>query len=297
VQPLQLFDVQYFLAAVDGGSLLAGAKLAHVTAPAMTKALQRLESSLGVRLMSRTTRGTRLTADGERLVAPLRALLDQAALVREHAAGRSDRLRGEVRVLAMEAFSPFVLPRAIARVVREHPDLVTKTYESIPERMVELVGAGRADVAFTIGHPKSPAVRVIPLGVSPGVLVCGKSHPLRRRRRVGAADVARFPSVVPRFWGAEHLPSLDQFPDETWPRKIGATIELLRMGVALVEEGAFLGYFPEIAIRQELASGALVRLSSPAATPFSLVAMVPASGAKSAATALIEAVRGALRKR
>jgi hypothetical protein len=52
-----------------------------------------------------------------------------------------------------------------------------------------------------------------------------------------------------------------------------------------------------IAIRQELASGALVRLSSPAAAPFALVAMVPQAGEKGAATALIEAVRGALRKR
>lgn len=293
-QPLQLFDVRYFLDAVDGGSLLAGAKRSRVTPAAMTKALHRLESALGVRLMSRSTRGARLSADGERLVGPLRGLLEHAEKVRDEAAGKRPSLRGDLRVLAMEVFSTYLLPRAITAVVRAHAGLVPKTYESIPERMVELVGSARADVAFTIGSPQSPAVRTVPLGRSPGVLVCGRSHPLRRKRPLRAADVARHPSVVPRFWGAEHLPSLDQFPDERWPRAVGATIELMQMGIALVEEGAFLGYFPEITVRDKLTQGSLVRLLSPPAPPFELVALLPASGSRPGADALVEAMREAI---
>ena len=288
---LQLFDVRYFLAAVDGGSLLAGAKRAHVTAAAMTKALQRLEVELGVRLMTRTTRGAVLTADGERLLGPLRALVHDADRVQEMAQGRSAALSGDLVILAMEVFSPFLLPRALTALLAAHPQLFPRTYESIPERMVELVGGGRADVAFTIGRPRSPSVRVVELGVNPGVLVCGRSHPLRRRRKIGAADLAKHPSVVPRFWSAEHLPSLDQFPDERWPRSIGATIELMRMGVALVEEGHFLGYFPEIAIRRELASGSLLRLPSPASEPFHLVAVLPRAGGRPAAEALVREMK------
>src|SRR6185436_10985365 len=64
-------------------------------------------------------------------------------------------------------------------------------------------------------------------------------------------------SIVPRFLGVEHLPVLDQFPDQEWPRAIGGTIELLQMGVRLVEEGAGLGYFPEISVRAQLQSGRL----------------------------------------
>ncbi|MFO0618451.1 MAG: LysR family transcriptional regulator [Polyangiaceae bacterium] len=289
--PLHLFDVRYFLACVDGGSLLAGSRRCRVTPAAMTKALRRLEDALGTSLMARSTRGASLTTDGERLVAPLRALLDRAESVQREARGEGADLGGELRILAMEVFSPLVLPRAIAALVRGHPRLVPKTYESIPERMVELVATGRADVAFTIGRIESFAVSVERLGVTPGVLVCGRGHPLAKRRRVGREDVARFPSVVPRFWGAEHLASLDQFPDDAWPRAVGATIELLRMGVALVVEGAYLGYFPEIAIQRELREGALVPLSSPPAAPFELLALTPRSGPRPSAARLVAEVK------
>lgn len=297
--PLQLFDVRYFLACVNGGSLLAGARASHVTPAAMTKALRRLEDALGARLMTRGARGAALTSDGERLVPKLRALVDQAAEVQRDARGERGAIAGELRVLAMEVFSPRVLPRAIAALVGAHPRVVPRTYESIPERMVELVAGGRADVAFTVGRVESHVVRVERLGEAPGVLVCGRGHPLAKSalpRGGGRAAVARFPSVVPRFWGAEHLPSLDQFPDAAWPRRIGATIELLRMGVSLVEEGAFLGYFPSIAIQDELDAGTLVRLGSPPAPPFELVAITPRAGPRAAAAVLVEEVRRALKR-
>lgn len=291
---MQLFDVRYVVACVEGGSLLAGARASHVTPAAMTKAVQRLEDALGVRLLTRGARGASLTTDGERLLPALRALVEQADRVQREARGEDAPIHGDVRVLAMEVFSPRVLPRAIARLVKAHPAVLPRTYESIPERMVELVSSGRADVAFTTGRVESRAVNVERLGTTPGVLVCGKRHPLAKRGRIRREDVARFASVVPRFWGAEHLASLDQFPDDAWPRKVGATIELLRMGVALAVEGAFLGYFPEIAIRDELASRALVALPSPPARPFELLALTPRAGARPAAAALVDEVRATL---
>jgi DNA-binding transcriptional LysR family regulator len=292
--PLQLVDVGYFLDCVEGGSLVAGAHRAHVTPAAMTKALQRLESALGVALMARTTRGSKLTPEGERLVGPLRALLDHAEEVRAEVGGQAGVIAGELRILAMEVFSREVLPRAITSLVRAHPAVVPRAYENIPERMVELVATGRADVAFTIGRVESPLVSVHRLGTTPGLLVCARRHPLASRRSVTKSDVARYPSAVPRFWGAEHLPSLDQFPDDRWPRKVGATIELLEMAIALAVEGAFLGYFPAICVESEVSSRALVTLASPSAPPFELLALTPARGARPAAAALVDEVSRAI---
>jgi DNA-binding transcriptional LysR family regulator len=294
---LHLYDVAYFLHAVDGGSLLAGARRAHVTPPAMTKAIHRLEDELGATLFVRSTRGAELTGAGSQLVPALRALLAEAEGIRALARGRERTLGGELRVMAMEVFSPFLLPRALARLVRHHPAVVPRAYEGIPERMAELVATGRIDVAFTIGATQSPSLSIDLLGTSPGLLVCGRSHPLRSKRSIGAPDVAAHPSVVPRFWGLEHLPSLDQFPDDVWPRRVGATIELLRMGVALVQEGVYLGYFPEISIRNELAARSLFPLRSPPAPPFQLAAMLPRARARPEALELVEEVRALVGRR
>lgn len=70
----------------------------------------------------------------------------------------------------------------------------------------------------------------------------------------------RHPSVVPRFWGAAHLDSLDRFDERRYPRRVGATIELLQSAVELTRAGAFLGYFPKISVSRYLARGELKAL-------------------------------------
>jgi len=108
-----------------------------------------------------------------------------------------------------------------------------------------------------------------------------------------AGDLATYPSVVPRFLGLEQLAPIDQFPDAEWPRRVGATIELLQMGVALAETGAVLGYFPEISVRAQLASGRLLALRGlPARAPFVLRALWPGGAPmRPAVRALLDAVR------
>jgi DNA-binding transcriptional LysR family regulator len=75
----------------------------------------------------------------------------------------------------------------------------------------------------------------------------------------------------------EHHAPIDQFPDLAWPRTVGATIELLQMGVALVETGAVLGYFPEISVRAAIDARRLIVLDGlPPRPPFVLHALLPA---------------------
>jgi DNA-binding transcriptional LysR family regulator len=160
-------------------------------------------------------------------------------------------------------------------MMRAHPSLVPLSHELAPMPMAAALREGRLDVGLTIGGGAEPGLTAHELGRSAGVLVCGRSHPLRGRR-VRASDLARHASVVPRFLGLEQLPPIDQFPDAEWPRRVGATIELLQMGIALVETGAVLGYFPEITVRAQLASGKLHALAGlPARAPFVLRALVP----------------------
>jgi DNA-binding transcriptional LysR family regulator len=203
---MELTDLRYFWHAASAGSFLLAAGAVHVTPPAISKAIKRLERELDVELFVRSTRRVILTPEGETLRLYAERILVEVDALRAAVAGKPGAVQGELRIAAMEVFSTQLLPEALAQLVSRHPGVRPLTYEMIPERMEELLVQGRIDVGLTIGGGTRPEIQYQQLGHSEGVLVCGRGHPLYRRRKVTAAALATFPSVVPRFLGAEHLP-------------------------------------------------------------------------------------------
>ena len=210
-----------------------------------------------------------------------------------------DTLHGPLHVGAMEVFSSELVPRALAVLVRDSPAVVPHLYEMLPPDMAAHLSTGRLDIAFTIGGRETATVACTSLGTSRGVLVCGRTHPLYARGRVTKRDLTDHPSVVPRFFAHPELPPLDQFDDARYPRRIGATIELLQSAVALALTGRFLLYVPEISVRRHLTAGDLKPLRGLRALPaFPLQLLHRRAPTQSPAAArLTQIVRKLIRKR
>ncbi|MBK7865105.1 MAG: LysR family transcriptional regulator [Archangiaceae bacterium] len=271
---MELTDLRHFANVAHAGSFTRGARQSHVTTPAVSKAVQKLEAELEVRLFERTTRSVTLTQAGRQLLARAERIFGELDSLRAELEGRDAQLTGELRIAANEVLSIELPPTALAALLVAHPQLRVSTHEMVPEAMVTALREGRVDVGLTIGGRTATGIAAHELGRSEGVLVCGASHPLRGKRRVTARDLQEHVSIVPRFLGLEHLPTLDQFPDQLWPRKVGLTIELLQMGIRLAEEGAGLGYFPRVTVRQALAAKRLWSLGGlPPREPFVLRAL------------------------
>lgn len=292
-------DLRYFLAVASTRSFNRGAAIAHVTPAAVSKAVRRLEAQLETTLFVRTTRHVALTADGEALIDEGRAVLRSVDGLKEGIERRRGRISGPLRIAAMEVFSIRLVPVAVARLLAEAPAVVPSLHEMTPERIVARVASGDVDVGFTIGARATSGVEVASLGASPGVLVCGRGHPLHRGGRLRRQDLARHPFVVPRFWGEESSPPIDQFPELLLPRRVGATIELLMSAVSLVEHGRLLGFFPEVSIRSQLESGSLRRVAGIGGLPsFDLQVVTRNVGApKPAASRLAALVAQTLEER
>jgi DNA-binding transcriptional LysR family regulator len=253
---MQLGDLGAFVHVATTGSFTRGARLSHVSPPAMTKAIQRLEQTLGCELFVRTTRSVRLTDAGRLVLDASRRVFAEMETLQATLDDLGGVMRGPIRVAAMEVFSRYLVPAALAQLGREAPELRPELYEMLPEEMAARIAEGEIDIAFTIGAPRGKRVTRRSIGASRGVVVCGAAHPLYAGRRIDRARAAELTWVVPRFWGRPG-PSLDQLDAHVLKRRIGATIELLQSGVELVATGNYLGYFPEVSVRPELDSGKL----------------------------------------
>ena len=225
-----------------------------------------------------------------------RAALAEVDGIRKDLDDLDAKVAGELRIGAMEVFSLRALPRALAELVSNHSAVVPQAFEMHPEAIQRHVADGTLDVGFTIGRsswrgvPPRRSVRHRPESVAVGPTAVSRAAHRRCRPRA-------IPVRVPRFFQQEHLPALDEFPDDRYARRVGATIELLQMGVELVLAGKLLGCFPAISIEHLVKSKELAVLSGLRSLPrFELVALTREGVApKRAASALVELLAKNLR--
>ncbi len=143
-----------FVAVVEAGSFVEGAKRVGLTRSAVGKAIGRLEEQLGVRLLNRSTRQMGVTADGQGFynrIAPLIVDLEEAQnLVR----GRAGQPAGLLRITATEAYGRQVVLPLLMEFIDRWPDLQVEA--SFTDRLTDLVDEG-LDLAVRFGSQPVPS--------------------------------------------------------------------------------------------------------------------------------------------
>nr|WP_316643812.1 LysR family transcriptional regulator [uncultured Roseateles sp.] len=116
-----LFELQVFIEAVNGGSLTAASKVLLMTPAAASASLKKLESRLGVRLVERSTRALRLTPEGQGFMGYAQRALE---LLQEGEAQLGEdvsRLRGSIRVTTSSDLGRHVMLPLIDEFLELHP--------------------------------------------------------------------------------------------------------------------------------------------------------------------------------
>lgn len=146
-----LSGVSVLAAVVEGGSFVKAADLIGITDSGVSRAINRLETRLGVRLLDRTTRSVTLTDEGRRFyeeVKPLLSGIEDAAVV---ASGATSAVRGRLKVDIDPFFLPLVLAGRLGPFCERYPELSIELVTS--ERVGDLVAEG-IDLAIRFGQPR-----------------------------------------------------------------------------------------------------------------------------------------------
>lgn len=137
-----------FAAVIDAGSFSAAAQRLDQTPSGVSRAISRLESQLGMTLITRTTRRLDLTEEGQWLLARTRAILADLQDTEEQLAARLLQPSGWVRV---NAATP-VLDHLIAPLAADFMDAypLVRLELASGETVIDLIEE-RADLAIRIG--------------------------------------------------------------------------------------------------------------------------------------------------
>src|SRR5438309_5509529 len=113
-----------FLAVAEERSFTRAAKRLAVSPSAMSHAMRGLEEDIGVRLLSRTTRGVAPTEAGEQLLVRLRPALTDGQDAVDQLSGLRDKPAGRLRLLVPRLAGTTVLGPRLAKFTRDYPDVV-----------------------------------------------------------------------------------------------------------------------------------------------------------------------------
>lgn len=147
--------LQTFVRIVESGSLSAAAQQMATTQPTVSRRLQTLEKSLGLRLLRRSTHAMALTEDGERCLAHARELLDAWQALETDLRGAQETPRGLLRVVAPHAFGQDQLMVPLLQFLGRHP--AVKVEWLLHDRQPDFIAEG-IDCAVQVGTVRDPSV-------------------------------------------------------------------------------------------------------------------------------------------
>lgn len=242
------------LAVVDAGGYAQAAEQLHKSQSAVTYAVQRIESLLGVKAFQIEGRKAVLTATGQMLYRRARALVDEANDLERAVHTLSAGWEAEINLVVEILYPPHLLINALERFGQESPHTHIEVVESVLGGTSEALLKGRADLAISPRMP--PGFLGNPLALMPMVAVAHPDHPLHRLgRELSQRDLRPHRHLVVRDSGQRRDPrSISVDVDRRWTfTHLATSIEAIRLGHGFA-------WLPEEHIREELAAGTLKRL-------------------------------------
>jgi DNA-binding transcriptional LysR family regulator len=233
--PLDIDQLQTFIAIVDSGSFTKAADRVFKTQSAVSMQMRRLEERVGKQLFIKDGRGNRLSAEGEKLLNYARRIirLNNEAI----AAFDDNRLEGTLRIGTPDDYADRFMPEIIGRFAKTHPNVEMYIVCEPSTDLAERMHRGELDIALVTHNPRqrvSDVVRTEPL-----CWVSSANHPIR--------DDAPVPLAVGRRdcqWRQVACATLDAVGREyqvlftSWSCTVVAAAVLAGMAVSVVPESA-----------------------------------------------------------
>lgn len=250
-------EMSTFMAVAHAGSLSGAARELNLTPSAVSRIVTRIEERLGVRLVVRTTRSLRLTAEGESYVRAACRILADLDEAEEAIADRASP-RGHIRVSVATAHGRLTIVPLLAEFIERYPDIAVEIEAS--DLVSDILG-GRADVAVRFGPLADGPLTARLLGRTGHTVVASPDYLARVGEPKTPADLARHNCLDFSFRRIEPgWPFLEKGKVFTLPVSGNITANNGETLVQLAAQGVGITRVGNFHIGDELVSGKLVPL-------------------------------------
>jgi LysR family hca operon transcriptional activator len=186
--------LRHFHAIAENRNLRRAAEKLHLSAPAMTHALNQLEKCVGVTLCVRSRSGFELTVEGRDLFEATKLIFSEMTKFTEQLSGAQET-GGHILVGVNDEFENGIYTDAIEKLTDRFPGAYLSIVVLPSEEIIKRLHAGDLDLGFGIFWEKSERLRFLKIGEEKLTYFISKKHPLFKQRTVTRDSVHGMASV------------------------------------------------------------------------------------------------------
>ncbi|HWX97882.1 MAG TPA: LysR family transcriptional regulator [Solirubrobacteraceae bacterium] len=240
-------QLRYFVAVAEDGQVTRAAARLHVAQPAISQAIAKLESQLGVKLLNRHPRGVTLTPAGEVFFEKARAAVAAEREALETGESLARGAEGSL-VFGTVGLPPWLTDAELVEGFTAARPTVEIRLKEVPFPSTP-IASWLADVDVVISTLLSPDgdVWIDPLKTEPRVVLAAKSHPLGRRDELTIAEVldqtfTRSDAGVDPVWAGNW--TLDEYRGGPPPNQIARSAASVQATLATISSGLAISTSP-----------------------------------------------------
>ncbi|MBK3579060.1 LysR family transcriptional regulator [Streptomyces sp. MBT65] len=189
--------LELLLAVARLGSLGGAARELGITQPAASSRIRSMERQLGVALVDRSPRGSRLTDAGALVTDWARRVVEAAAAFDAGAQALRHRRDSRLRVAASMTIAEYLLPGWLLALRSQRPDTAVSLLAGNSTTVAERLLSGEADLGFVEGLSVPPGLDSTVIAHDHLIVVTAPTHPWARRQRpVPAGELASTPLIL-----------------------------------------------------------------------------------------------------
>lgn len=277
-----LHQLKAFVTVVTCGTLGRAAVALHLTQPALSRIIKKLEEDIGALLFERHSKGMLLTDVGQALLPYANSLLLESNAAKEEIGAMLGLAKGTVRVATINSVSGSILPWVIDNFSKKFPNHQVQVIEDVWDRVANALVNNHVDLAFGVYAQDIDGLSAVTdcCWEDRSFLVASASHPLHKKRPIKLVDTMKerwvaAPRGTPPF---QSLKSVFARHELELPNIVVETRSITLMK-SLVKQSSFLSWMPKAMFVSEQQAGLIKALDIPNTTnTFTLTAYRRSAG-------------------
>jgi len=186
---MELRELRYFVAVAQHHNFSRAARQMHVSQPALSEQIRKLEDELGTPLFERTSRGALLTDAGEAFLPHARSVLAGADVAIESVRMVSEGVAGTLTLGFIDSAALGIMPPLIRHFTARYPGVKLRLRELGTKRQLEALETGEIDVGIVSGPVWNPALAGQRIATESLLAALPPEHPLAGSETVRLADL------------------------------------------------------------------------------------------------------------
>lgn len=187
---LEISELQAFIAVAEKSSFKAAAESLFITQPALSRRIEKLETSLQTRLLERTTRRVSLTDDGRLFLAHAEAVIEELASAMQGMAERTIQRKEHLTVACVPSVANHLLPKVLKAFAKNHPAVRVRIIDESAREVLDSVVAGIADFGVNFIGTQEADIDFKAIHTEHYVVMVRNDHPLAAEKSVAWSALA-----------------------------------------------------------------------------------------------------------